>query len=177
MKTPMKSIPMILAVAALLVLTSITVAAAQGPGPGGKGRDDRGGQGDQLRRALDRLDLSEDQKTSIKALFESNRDSMQAEREALRTAREALRVQMQSDTFDEAAIRNLAGRVGAVEVELAVARASFHNQVLQLLTGEQRGQLKEMQARRMERMEERREEGMRDGRGRRGQHRRPRGDF
>ena len=169
MKTHMKSIPMILAVAALLILTSITVVAAQGPGPGGKGPNARGSQGDQLRRALSRLDLSEDQKASIKALFESNKDSMQAERETLRAARQALRAQMQSESFDEAAIRNLAGQAGAAEVEMAVARASLHNQVRQLLTDEQRGQLKEMQARRMERMEERRKEGRREGRGRRGQ--------
>ena len=173
MRTPMKSVPMILAVAVLLVLTSITVVAAQGPGPGGKRGPDRGERGDQLRQALSRLDLSEDQKSSIKALFESNKESMQADREILREAREALRTQMQSDTFDEAAIRNLAGQVGAAEVEIAVARASLHNQVRQLLTDEQRGQLKEMQAQRMERMEQRRE-----GRqGRRGQGRQPRGDW
>ena len=173
MRTPMKSVPMILAVAVLLVLTSITVVAAQGPGPGGKRGPGRNAPGDQLRQALSRLDLSEDQKSSIKALFESNKDLMQAEREALRTAREALRVQMQNDTFDEAAIRNLAGQVGSAEVEIAVARASLHNQVVQLLTDEQRGQLKEMKAQRMERMEQRRE----GKQGRRGQHRQHRDDF
>ncbi len=174
MKTTMKSIPMILTVAALLVLTSVTVVAAQGPGPGGKGPHARGGQGGELQRALHRLDLSDDQKASIKALFESNQESMQADRETLRTAREALRMQMQSEIFDEAAIRNLAGQVGAAEVEMAVARASVHNQVVQLLTDEQRGQLKEMRARRMERMEERREDMMQ---GKRGNRRHPRGDW
>jgi protein CpxP len=172
MKTPMKSIPMILAVAVLLVLTSITVVAAQGPGPGGKGPQARG---DMFRQALHRLDLSEDQKASIKALFESNRETMQADRENLRAAREALRTQMQSESFDETAIRTLAGQVGAAEVEMAVARASLHNQVRLLLTDEQRGQLKEMQAQRMERMEQRRE-GRQGRQGRRGQ-RQSRGDW
>ncbi|MBD3868778.1 MAG: Spy/CpxP family protein refolding chaperone [Acidobacteria bacterium] len=177
MRTPMKSVPMILAVAALLVLTSITVVAAQGPGPGGERAGKRGGQGDELRKALGRLDLSEDQKSSIKALFESNKESMQADRETLRTAREALRLQMQSETFNEGAIRNLAGQVGAAEVEMAVARASLHNQIRELLTDEQRGQLKEMQAQRMERMEERREQGRQGKQGRHGQRHQNRNDL
>mgnify|MGYP000564931691 CR=1 FL=1 len=71
MRTPMKSVPMILAVAVLLVLTSITIVAAQGPGPGDRRGPGPEGRGDQLRKALSRLDLSEDQKASIKALFES----------------------------------------------------------------------------------------------------------
>ena len=102
---------------------------------------------------------------------------MQADRETLRSAREALRLQMQSETFNEGAIRNLAGQVGAAEVEMAVARASLHNQIRELLTDEQRGQLKEMQAQRMERMEERREQGRQGKQGRHGQRHQNRNDL
>ena len=166
MKTSMKSTTMILAVTALLVLASITITAAQGPGHGGKGHHSRGERGDMLQQALQRLDLTDEQKASVKALFESHRDAMQAERDTLREARQALRQETQSETFNEAAIRELSVQVHATETDMAVARASLHNQVLQLLTEEQRAELKEMRAERQDRRDDRRE----------GQRRKPRCD-
>ena len=158
MKTSMKSTTMILAATALLVLTSITITAAQGPGHGGKSHHARAERGDMLQKARQRLDLSEEQKTSVKALFESNREAMQADRQTLREAREALRLETQSETFDEAAIRQLSARVHDTETDMAVARASLHNQVMQLLTEEQQAELNEMRAERQDRMKDRRDE-------------------
>ncbi len=119
-----------------------------------------------LQKALHRLDLTDEQKASVKALFESHRDAMQAERDTLREARQALRLETQSETFNESAIRELSVKVHAIETDMAVARASLHNQILQLLTDEQQAELKEMRAERQERMQDRRD----------GQRRKPRCD-
>jgi protein CpxP len=159
MKTTMKSAVTTLA-ALLLVFASN--AFAQDPDfdrPERRGRNlhPRAERGDMLKKALGRLDLTDEQKESIKAMFESHREKMQPGREALHDARKALREEMQSDSFDEAAIRQLSVKVHATETDMAVDRAAFRHQVLQLLTEEQRAELKEMQARRKERMKERRD--------------------
>ena len=126
------------------------------------------GQGNMLMRALDRLDLSDEQQEALKALLEDNRESVEANREQLHEARTALREAMQAETVDLNAVRTLADKVGAVETEAAVFRASMKNQIMEILTEEQRAELQEMIQNRKERRAQMRSQGNRGPRGRRG---------
>jgi protein CpxP len=122
-------------------------------------------------RALHQLDLSDEQKDALKALRESKKDAVQANREQVRDAKKALREEMQTEQVNLDAVRTLAGDVGAVEVELAVFRASMKNQMMKILTEEQRAELQEMAQKRQERVEQWKTEGGPRSRGRRGGHR------
>ncbi len=125
-------------------------------------------RGDLLMRALHQLDLSDEQKDALKALRESNKDAVQANREQVRDAKKALRDEMQAEQVNLDAVRTLAGDVGAVEVELAVFRASMKNQMMEILTEEQRAELQEMAQKRQERVEQWKAEGGPRSKGRRG---------
>ena len=70
--------------------------------------------------------------------------------EALARTRRSVREYL--DTLDEAAIRQKSAEASAVDADAAVARAHAHAEVLQLLTADQKAQLKTMQAAMQKRM-------------------------
>jgi protein CpxP len=132
----------------------------RGPlGPGGPGRGGPGGpMGTGL--ALERLDLSEAQRDQIRALMESQRVHIEPLAERASAARRALEEAISAGTFDEGAVRSRHADLAAVEVDLAVARARLHADLLQLLTPEQRAEQEKLAAERRERtraLRERRE--------------------
>jgi Spy/CpxP family protein refolding chaperone len=130
------------AVVALLVLIAVPIAArpcGHGPGDG----DHHG----MLGRMLHRLDLSEEQRTQLHALFESQKEETAPLREQMRAAHAVLAERVHADELDEAAIREAAAALAPIEAELAVARARGFQQLRQILTEEQLAQLKEMHER------------------------------
>ena len=93
-----KGLPTAAVVLGLLLAASPTLA-----GPGRReGRP--GGMGGDLRRALAALDLTEDQKTKMKELFENGRQRRETLRQEGRTAREALRAAAGAAAPDPAAV-------------------------------------------------------------------------
>jgi len=117
-------------------------------GPGRPGR--HGGPGGfggpmgmlpMLGRALNLTDAQRDQ---IKAIADSHKDEWKALADRERTARVALMTAVTADTIDEAAIRQKSAEVAAVEADAAVARAHAHAEVAQILTADQKAQLKSM---------------------------------
>ena len=60
----------------------------------------------------------------------------------------------EADVFDESTVRTAAGRVGAVEADLAVARARMANEVQQVLTPEQLAEARALHDRMRERADE-----------------------
>jgi Spy/CpxP family protein refolding chaperone len=128
-------------------------------GPGGPGmRGGPGGPFGMAGLALRGLDLSDTQQEQIKAVMESHRDEQKAIGDRMRTAREALRDAIEADTFDEAAIRAAAARIGAVEADAAVLQGKIRAEIVALLTPEQAKKAKQLRSE----MENR----MKDGRGR-----------
>jgi protein CpxP len=95
-----------------------------------------------------RLDLTEAQRAQVRSLVESRQAETKATMDRGRAVHEALQAAVTSDTFDEGTVRARHADVAAVEAEMAVARARLHADVLQILTPEQRAQLKEWQAQR-----------------------------
>lgn len=117
--------------------------------------------GDKIHRAIDQLDLSEDQKASIAALRESHQASRQSHRESMKNLRQQKRELKRSSPVDEAAIRSLNQQIAELKSEQEIHRAKAREEVKALLTEEQKAQLEEIRKNRQEARQ-----GKRKGKGR-----------
>ncbi|HYW69797.1 MAG TPA: Spy/CpxP family protein refolding chaperone [Pyrinomonadaceae bacterium] len=130
---------------AIALLTAASLAFSQnpqGPRPGSFG----GGMGPGFPfgpMARD-LNLTDAQKTQIKTITDSFRESEKALRDQLRTIREGQSDPLTS-AFDEAAVRAAAEASAKIEVELEVSRARMMSQIGAVLTAEQKATLAEKQ--------------------------------
>jgi periplasmic protein CpxP/Spy len=118
-------------------------------GPGGRGgfRGPGGPMG--LLPMLGRdLELTDAQKDQLKTIADSHKDDWKALADRGRAAHMALNQAVTADTIDENLIRQKSAEVGAVEADLAVARARARAEVFQILTAEQKAKLKERAAQR-----------------------------
>uniref|UniRef100_C6E3H9 Periplasmic heavy metal sensor n=1 Tax=Geobacter sp. (strain M21) TaxID=443144 RepID=C6E3H9_GEOSM len=150
----------------LALLACITAAATFGghtafagysgadPSPG-KGQHQKHGKGhrggDVLKKMARELKLTDQQQTQAKSLFESARAEHKPLMESLRAERSRMRDLVRSGSADEAAIREQAAKVAALQADLAVSRARAAKQFLALLTPAQAAELKELQEKRGER--------------------------
>jgi len=98
------------------------------------------------------INLTDAQKDQIKAIAEAHKDEWKAIFDRERTAREALNTAITADTINDTLVRQKSAEVAAVEADAAVARAHAHAEVLQILTADQKAQLKEAQSRMAGRM-------------------------
>jgi Spy/CpxP family protein refolding chaperone len=102
-----------------------------------------------------RLNLSDAQRDQVKGIVDSHREEHRAVADRARAARETLAAAIAADQFDEGTVRARSAEVASVEADLAVAQARLRADVLQILTADQRAQLKkietEMRARRRHR--------------------------
>lgn len=143
----------ILAIAAMIPAAGF---AFGGPRDGGTAMDppqeaiDGGhggmGPGRHFARMAKELNLTEDQKTQIKTILESERQNAAPLRKQLAENREEMRKAIESQPFDESAVRALATRQNAARVELIVSRARVKSQIHALLTPEQRDMAKKLRA-------------------------------
>lgn len=83
------------------------------------------------------LDLSEVQQKQIQEIIEQECAERDGNREKMHASREQMRTLLESDTFDEAAVRSLAESEAKMKIDAFVARAKVKNQIFQLLTSEQ----------------------------------------
>ena len=114
---------------------------------------------------LRRLDLSDAQEEQIDQVREEAREAAAEAREPIREARRELRDALRGEDMDEGRIRELAAAVASLEADALVRRARVRADILEVLTAEQREEMRELQERRRERLEERRER-FRERRGR-----------
>jgi protein CpxP len=132
----MKSIRIFAAVATVL----LTVAAmAQGP------RGFGGPDGD-FHRMLKQLDLTSDQQSQVKAIFEKEKPTLQPLMQAMRANHTAMSALESSGTFDEAKTRALATQNSQTMVELQVEHARLKSEIMQVLTADQKAKLVQIQA-------------------------------
>ena len=116
-------------------------------GQGGPGRfGGPGGPMGMLPMLGRELNLTDAQKDQIKAIADSHKEEWKALADRERAARAALNGLVTADTIDEGAIRQKSAEVAAVDADAAVARAHAHAEVLQILTADQKTQLKNLQA-------------------------------
>jgi Spy/CpxP family protein refolding chaperone len=118
-------------------------------------------------RMLRELDLSDEQRQQVRALFEEVAATGAPER--LRQARESLGDAIESGA-DEAALREQASELGEAEGDAAVEHARIRTRILEILTAEQKVELEQLKKEAEERMEmlRRQREERRERRGRSG---------
>jgi protein CpxP len=127
--------------------------SGRGRGPGGPGRfGGPGGPMGMLPMLGPQLNLTDAQKDQIKTLAASHKDEWKALADRARTAHEALNDAVTADAVDESLIRQKSADVAAVDADLAIARAHARTEVLQILTADQKAQLKTMQGEMKKRM-------------------------
>lgn len=131
-----------------LALASIATAQHEGRRHGGE-RGFRGEGPSSMRPGgpmgplamLRELDLSEDQRRQIRALFEEIDQTGAPER--LREAREALHDAIESGA-DESTLRERASRLGEAEGDVAVEWAGVRTRVQEILTEDQKKELEQL---------------------------------
>jgi periplasmic protein CpxP/Spy len=101
------------------------------------------------------IGLTDTQRDQIKSIADAHKDEWKALADRARTAHEALNDAVIADAIDEASIRQKSAEVAAVDADLAVARAHAHAEVFQILTSDQKAQVKKMQAEMKNRMQNR----------------------
>ena len=143
-----------IALASALALASTAGAQDEGRprgrerGPHGEGMGPMGPGGPM--RMLRELDLSDDQRQQIRALFEEVDATGVAKR--LRESRESLHDAIESGA-DESTLRQQASQLGEVEGDAAVEWARVHARIQEILTTEQRKELEQLKQDAKERME------------------------
>jgi protein CpxP len=141
--------------AGLLATSSLAIAGPGHPGHGQDGFDPVSTVHRHLAGAVKRLDLSDDQRSAVRAIFEDNRDDLRANMEASHAVRKELQALLMADTLDEDALAELAGREGELAEERVLLGAGLASQVLAELDPDQRAELQAMRAEREERRRER----------------------
>ncbi|MDX1735500.1 MAG: Spy/CpxP family protein refolding chaperone [Halioglobus sp.] len=97
-------------------------------------------------RMAARLDLSGQQEDAVMDILSGNADRARDNRQRMRELKREL-ADLRSD-FDSARAEALAGEVGAVAADMALARATTGAEIYQLLDEEQRARFEELQEQR-----------------------------
>jgi periplasmic protein CpxP/Spy len=106
-----------------------------------------GGRGEGMHRGMFRgLNLTDDQKAKIKQIGESSRESTKSLREGLQTKRQALRQASEGGTFDEASATQKLTEMAGLEAKLMGERFKARQEMLSVLTPEQKTQLEQKRA-------------------------------
>ena len=135
------------AIGSLVMVAGLLLTAAVSFGHGKHPRGDGDGPyGPLLERAMERLGVTGEQKTQIQGVLGKYRPEAEPLVRQMVTERRALRRLIQDGTADEKAVRSQAGKVAALESDLAVMRARVWKEVRPLLTPEQTAKLAEIQA-------------------------------
>ncbi len=132
----------ITALCALGLLVVVPLAWA-GPGMGGPFGHDLFS----TERLASDLDLSDAQRTAVEQLMDDARKQARPYIHQMMEQHKAMHALMESDNFDEAAIRAQAAQGATVMTELAVLHARNVHELRKLLTPAQRAKMKEMHGR------------------------------
>jgi periplasmic protein CpxP/Spy len=104
-----------------------------------------------------KLNLTDDQKAQMKAVFEKEHPTIKPLMQQQRQIDLELR-QYVEGTFDQAKVQALAAQKAQIQAQLTVQETRIHNELYQLLTPDQQSQLKQMEAqheaRRQQRMQQ-----------------------
>ncbi len=100
------------------------------------------------------LDLTSDQQTQAKAIWEKEKPSLQPLLTQSRQNRAAMRTLEASGPFDENKTRALATQNAQTEIEIQVAHARIKSEMMQVLTADQKTKLQQFEANHETRMKE-----------------------
>jgi Spy/CpxP family protein refolding chaperone len=94
-----------------------------------------------LKRISEKLNLTDDQKSQIKAILSGEKDTLKTLLTQLHEARKDMRAAIQASGANEASVRAAAAKVASVEADLAVERMKLYGKISPVLTDEQRRQI------------------------------------
>jgi protein CpxP len=148
----------IAAISAIALVASIAVAQTttttqdngqgkHGAWHGRRGNHKRAGFGGmRAGRFFKQLNLTEDQKTKMKEIRQSFAQTNKPLREQLRAKRQELRQANEGGTFNEALATQKLTEIAPLEAKLMGERARLHQEMLSVLTAEQKAQLEQARA-------------------------------
>lgn len=114
---------------------------------GGRGGDhDHGFGGMRGDRLFSQLNLTEDQKAKAKQIHESFAERNKPLREQLQAKRQELQQARQGDTFNESLATQKLSEMAALEAKLMGEQFKLHQEMLTVLTPEQKTQLEQAKA-------------------------------
>jgi len=145
----MKSFRYRLLVAALAVVLGSVIAKSQttdAPAPPPMhGHHGFGGGAPMMGFFARQLNLTDDQKTQMKAIMQKERPTMKPLMQQEHQIDQQLR-QYVEGPYDAAKVQALAAQKAQVQTQMTVNETRIHNELYQLLTADQQSQLKQMQA-------------------------------
>jgi Spy/CpxP family protein refolding chaperone len=122
----------------------------------GRGRGDhKGMRGMRGGEFFHSLNLTTDQQAKMKTIRESFAQSNKPLREQLRAKRQELRQASEGGTFNEALATQKLTEMASLEAKLMGERFKLHQEMLSVLTTEQKAQLEQAKAQRKARFEQR----------------------
>jgi periplasmic protein CpxP/Spy len=154
----MKSICFRLMLAALAVLMGSTLAKSQTaddtpPPPPMHGHGMGMGFDGHLGFLAEKLNLTDEQKTQMHAIMEKEHPTMKPLMQQQRQIDQQLRQYVEGN-FDQAKVQALATQKAQIQTQITVEETRTHNQIYQLLTADQKTQLKQMEAEHEARMQQ-----------------------
>lgn len=156
---------MILALVAAIALGGVATAFSQESGQGTQGKAESG----QVPKRkghhgplgfLSKLNLTNDQKHKVALILKDHRQEAKETMNNLRTARKNLFAAVNSQEYNEAAVRQAAKDVARWQEEMAVHRAKVMSEVRKVLTPEQISQIEAKKAGFGDKFEKRRQKHM-----------------
>ena len=132
-------------VALALTIISVAGASAQWGPRGQQGGGPGGGFGGPGGLPIRELNLTEEQKTKIRTIFESAMDGGEAVREQMHELQDQRRAIVASEVFNAEAARELATREAALSVAMNIKRMETENAIYNVLTPEQKAKLAELE--------------------------------
>jgi Spy/CpxP family protein refolding chaperone len=156
----MKSFRFRLSIAVLAILLGSAIARSQAtadtpPPPPGHGHEfGMGGPGPMMGFFAKQLNLTDDQKTQMKAIMQKEHPAVKPLMQQEHQIDQQLR-QYVEGTYDAAKVQALAAQKAQIQIQLTVAETRIHNELYQTLTADQQSQLKQMEANHEARMQNR----------------------
>jgi Spy/CpxP family protein refolding chaperone len=127
--------------AAVIVGGLITTSKAAGAG-----KADRPARGRLLQGAKEKLGITDEQATQIKAVLKADKDNITGLMTRMHDARSELRTAIRASDANESSVRAASAKVATVEADLAVERFKLHGKIAPILTDEQRAKLSDMES-------------------------------
>lgn len=152
----MKSIRFRFLVAALAVMLGAAIAKSQTadatPAPTGHGHR-YGMRGPMMDFPFKQLDLTDAQRSQIKAVMHKEHATMKPLMQQLHQMNQELK-QYSEGTYEETKVQALISQQSQTLVQMKVQETRIHNELFQLLTPEQQTKMKEIEANREARMQQ-----------------------
>jgi len=97
-----------------------------------------------VMRHLSKIDLTDEQKTSIKALIKESMEANKPKNQQMKALHMKMKGLRKSDTLDEQSVRDISFQIAQLKSDLMISRHKNRQAVKALLTDEQRQKLEEM---------------------------------